>query len=285
MQITSGANGQIYADIYNISFSSTGPHSISAKYGGDSNYSASTNSPVTVVCLIPTVMTQSESATNITYGQSITVTAMLTASGKGPPITGQIFFEGLWNSTNQTTVSGTDGSGNQFLTTTLTTAPVSTGLLIAFYQGDATYGASSNTGDTISAYTPDFSLGFPNGGITVATGQAGSLPFQVIPATNNSSPVFLSCSGNLPFGYGCSVQPTTVNLANGATASATLTLTPTATPAAVTGKAVKAEALYYWIVATRAKSTMACKFAEWLSSFAVSRNGAEAEVFADLDGI
>lgn len=43
----------------------------------------------------------------------------------------------------------------------------------------------------------------------------------------------------MPFGYGCSVQSVTVNLANGATASATLTLKPTATPAAVTGKAVR----------------------------------------------
>ena len=66
VQITSGANGQIYADIYNISFSATGPHSISAKYSGDSNYSASTSSPVTMVCLIPTTITQSESPTNIT---------------------------------------------------------------------------------------------------------------------------------------------------------------------------------------------------------------------------
>jgi subtilase family serine protease len=239
VQITQGGNGQIYADIYNISFTSPGPHSISAKYSGDSNYTGSTSNPVTVVCLIPTSITQSESATSITYGQSITVTATLTASSKGPPITGQIAFEGLWNSTNQTTVSGTDASGNQFLTTTLSTAPVSTGPLIAVYQGDAIYGTSSNTGPTITVYTPDFSLGFPNGRLAVTAGQAGSLAFQVIPASNDSSPVSLSCSGNLPFGYGCSVQPATVNLASGATASATLTLTPTATPATVTGKVIR----------------------------------------------
>jgi hypothetical protein len=239
VQITPGGNGQIYADIYNISFTLPGPHSISAKYSGDSNYTGSTSNPVTVVCLIPTSITQSESATSITYGQSITVTATLTASSKGPPITGQIVFEGLWNSTNQTTVSGTDANGNQVLTTTLSTAPVSTGPLIAVYQGDAIYGTSSNTGPTITVYTPDFGLGFPNGGLAITAGQTGSLAFQVIPASNDSSPVSLSCSGNLPFGYGCGVQPATVNLASGATASATLTLTPTVTPAAVTGKVIK----------------------------------------------
>ena len=240
VQITQGGNGQIYADIYNISFTSPGPHSISAKYSGDSNYTGSTSNPVTVVCLIPTSITQGESATSITYGQSITVTATLTASSKGPAITGQIFFQNSFpNFTNQTTVSGTNASGNQFLTTTATIAPVATGTLFAIYQGDGTYGASSSPGDTITVFTPDFSLGFPNGGLTITTGQAGTLPFQVIPATNNSSPVSLSCSGNPPFGYGCSVQPATVNLANGATVSATLSLTPTAAPATVTGKAVR----------------------------------------------
>ena len=237
VQITSGANGQIYADIYNISFSTTGPHSISAKYSGDSNYNASTSSPLTMVCLIPTTITQSESPTNITYGQNITVTATLTASSKGPAITGQIFFEGLWNATNQTTVSGTDASGNQTLTTTLTSTPDSTGNLIAVYQGDAVYGNSSNTGPIITVYTPDFSLGFPDGVLTVTAGQSGSLAFQVIPVSNDSSSVSLACSGNVPSGYSCSVQPATVNLANGAVASATLTLTPTTMPAS--GKAVR----------------------------------------------
>jgi subtilase family serine protease len=240
VQITPGGNGQIYADIYNISFTSTGSHSISAKYSGDSNYTASTSNPVTVVCLIPTSITQSESATSVTYGQSITVTATLTASSKGPPITGQVIFQNSFpNFTNQTTVSGTNASGNQFLTTTATIMPVATGPISAIYQGDGTYGAASSPGDTITVYTPDFSLSFPAAGLAVTTGQAGTLPFQVIPATNNSSPVSLSCSGNMPFGYGCSVQPATVNLENGAKASATLTLTPTATPAAVTGKAVR----------------------------------------------
>jgi hypothetical protein len=240
VQITSGGPGQIYADIYNISFSSTGPHSISAKYSGDSNYAASTSSPVTVTCLIPTVMTQSETATSITYGQSITVTATLTASSKGPPITGQIFFEDSYpNFTYVTNVSGTDANGNQFLTTTATTVPVSTVTLNAIYQGDGTYASASSPGDLITVFTPDFSLSFPTGGLIVTTGQSGGLAFQVIPATNNASPVSLSCSGNLPFGYGCSVQPTTVNLANGAAGSATVTLTPSVTPTAVTGKAVR----------------------------------------------
>ncbi len=55
----------------------------------------------------------------------------------------------------------------------------------------------------------------------------------MVPVTNNSSPVTLSCNGNLPIGYSCSLQPTTVNLANGVTSTATLTLSPTSGAALV----------------------------------------------------
>src|SRR4029077_7213014 len=48
VQISQGGNGQIYADIYNISFSTPGPHTITAQYSGDANYAGSTSAPVTV---------------------------------------------------------------------------------------------------------------------------------------------------------------------------------------------------------------------------------------------
>ncbi len=73
---------------------------------------------------------------------------------------------------------------------------------------------------------PDFNLSVPNAPFNITAGQSGTLQLSVVPATNSSSPVTLSCAGNMPIGYSCSLQPSTVNLANGATASATLTLSP-----------------------------------------------------------
>jgi hypothetical protein len=62
------------------------------------------------------------------------------------------------------------------------------------------------------------------------------MQFNVTPATNNSSPVVLSCtngSQGLPLGYSCTLQPSTVNLANGVPVPVTLTLTPTSNGAAI----------------------------------------------------
>jgi Pro-kumamolisin, activation domain/Bacterial Ig-like domain (group 3) len=237
VQITKGANGQIYADIYNISFSSPGPHTITAQYSGDTNYTASTSSPVTVSALIPTSIKQSESATSINYGQSVTFTAVLTSSAKGPAITGQVFFQGTFpNFTNVVTTPGTDANGNQMLTVTGTTVPPGTEGIFSLYQGDPNYAPSSTPADLITVNIPDFTL-TPPAGISATLGQSGSGILTITPASTTPSPVTLSVSGLAPPGTTLTVSPTTVNLA-GTPVQVTLTLSATGS---ATGATVKSQ--------------------------------------------
>jgi len=240
VKITQGGAGQIYADIYNISLSTPGPHILTAQYSGDSNYAASTSGPVTTTLLITTAMTMTETATNINYGQSITLTAVLTSNSKGPAITSQIFFGSNYGAVNNTTSTpGTDANGNQMLTVTGTFAPPGTTSVYAFYQGDANYAASSSQSVQITVNIPDFSLNLPAAPFNIPDGQLGALQISVAPASNSSSPVNLAFSGSVPVGYTCTLLPATVNLSNGIAGTASLTLTPSSSGAAVIKSAVK----------------------------------------------
>jgi len=146
---------------------------------------------------------------------------------KSPALTGQINFTANFQTVSGvTTTQSTDGSGNLILQATFTDTPQQSEWYNATYRGDTNYATSNAPGVFVNVNIPEFSLNVPTGSFTITAGQPGTLQIDVVPATNNSSPVTLSCNGNLPIGYSCSLQPSTVNLANGATSTATLTLSP-----------------------------------------------------------
>ncbi len=229
VQITKGATGQIFADIYNVSFSTPGSHTITAKYSGDSNYTSATSPPVTISCLIATAITLAVSSTNINYGQSVTLTAVVTSSAKGPAISNQVFFEGSQTAVNIVSATpGTDANGNQTLTVTATTAPSGSGPINAIFQQDANYGPSVSPFVSITVNIPDFTLAPGNGfSLVPVAGQPGSMQITVTPLTQTPSTVALQLSpnGNIS-GYSITLTPPQVSL-NGAAATATLSLTPT----------------------------------------------------------
>jgi subtilase family serine protease len=222
------------------SFATTGPQTITAKYSGDNNYAAGTSNAVTVASLIPTSMTQSESAKNINYGQNITVTATVTGNSKTPVMTGQItFYDPTFSVVqNVQTTTGTDANGNQTMTATETTTPQSSTSISAQYSGDANYAAATTPGDFINVNIPDFSLS-NNTAITITAGQTATATMNVTPLSNIPSPVTLSTI-QMPSGMTLTMNPTTVNL-NGSAVSVVLTLTSTAPSGGPTSAAAKAQ--------------------------------------------
>src|SRR5258708_10678737 len=68
-----------------LTLNTGGDHSLTAQYSGDANYDATTSASSIVHPLYPTSMTVTPSATNVNYGQNVTINARVTTTGKSPP--------------------------------------------------------------------------------------------------------------------------------------------------------------------------------------------------------
>jgi hypothetical protein len=218
-----------------VTFSTSGDNSLTAKYSGDNDYGAATSGTLVVHELYPTSMVQTESSQVINYGQGVTVTATATSSSKNPPMTGTFSFQGY-----STPIPGpviptlnTDANGNQVLTASVTTVPQGTELILASYSGDANYAPAQSSG-TVTVNIPDFTM-TASGGISAALGQTGSATLTITPASSTPSTVTLSVPGSPVPGTTLTVNPSTVNLA-GAPVQVTLTLSATGS---ATGASVK----------------------------------------------
>ena len=206
-------------------FSTPGIHSITAKYSGDPSYASSTSSASAATVVWPTTMTQTESSTNIIYGQPVTVTATLITAGKTPAITGPfLFFAPYYSSPGVTPTLTVDSNGNQILTASVMFTPQASGGIQIRYDGDTNYQSASSF-DVINVTAPDFSMNPTPTSLTMSSGQQASAVFAVVPLSSMSSTVALSCSDPVMAGVTCSVIPASVNLANSAPVNATLTLT------------------------------------------------------------
>jgi Pro-kumamolisin, activation domain/Bacterial Ig-like domain (group 3) len=232
-----------------LTIASAGPHTVTAQYSGDANYAASsTSSPINL--LNPTTASISVNPTTLMYGNPVTITAIIhtTVSASNtalkPTANVSLFagYDGMIVNPAITQIA--DGSGNWEIQVTATITPQSSESITVNYIGDSNYGGSSST-TSITVNIPDFSIIVP-GPLAVTSGQSGSLQISVVPASNAPSAVTLSCYDGFPVGYACSFQPNPVNLANGATATATLTLSPAAAGQAIPRTTVVRKPAMFW---------------------------------------
>jgi Big-like domain-containing protein/ASPM-SPD-2-Hydin domain-containing protein/beta-propeller repeat-containing protein len=117
-------------------------HNVTARYGGDSNFTSSTSSVLAQVVNAAVTATTStvvaSSANPSVVGQSVTFTATVTSLTAGT-ITGTVtFFDGATQIGSPATLSGSSGS---VLTSTLIQASHS---ITAKYSGDSNYAASTS---------------------------------------------------------------------------------------------------------------------------------------------
>jgi hypothetical protein len=117
---------------FTISTLTSDTHSITAVYGGNSNFSGSTSAPVNQVVLVATTTALTSSPNPSIYGQAVNFTATVISSVGTPPPDGETvsFMKG-------TTVLGTgtlSGGSASFTTSTL---PVGTNAIKAVYGGDS----------------------------------------------------------------------------------------------------------------------------------------------------
>jgi len=213
----------LYATL-TTTFSTTGTHAITAIYSGDASYTGVTSQVSNLSVFYPTTIGQSESSQNISYGQSVVVTATATSSSKSPPMTGTFTFQGYVTAIPGpvTPTLSTDTSGNQILTASVTTVPQGSEFILVGYSGDANYAAGQTNGAVVTVNIPDFTLTAPNA-LSTTVGQSGSATLTIAPVSNTPSTVTVSVAGGAPPGTTLTVNPATVNLA-GAPVQVMLTL-------------------------------------------------------------
>ena len=202
---------------------SPGTHSISAKYGGDANFSPSTSSILTVTVsatqATSTTTTLTGPATATSGANVMIMASVAPASGTKVP-TGQVTFS--------------EGAGifgafplNASGVATFSTSALSVGMhsITAQYGGDPNFANSTSTAFSINitATAGSFTLSVSPSSVTVTPSQAGMAVVTVTPTNGFNQQVQFSCS-NVPEGIDCEFQPASVT-PNGAPTTTMLAIT------------------------------------------------------------
>ncbi len=205
-----------------------GTHVISASYGGDVSFKASTSPPLNLTTTQASTSTTATAAANM-QGAGAVLTAAIATPSYGNPPTGTVTFSSGSTQLGSAPVVGgmNPTNGTAQATVSWTDAQLASGQynVTATYSGDTNYSGSSSTPASLNLQ-PDFSLSFSTaipsvsvpGGVafdtlTISTldGFSGTLNFTAA-----------SCSG-LPTESSCSFNPASV------TGSGTTQLTITTT--------------------------------------------------------
>ncbi|MCA1626443.1 MAG: Ig-like domain repeat protein [Acidobacteria bacterium] len=149
-----------YQATFSTSSLSIGGHSITAVYGGDSNFNTSTSAAVTqTVNKYPTTTTLSGSPNPSTVGQSVTFTIMVTDTAPNGTTdkTGTVTLRDGGTDCSSGTVLGTDtlNASNKIAHVSTSVLTAGSHTIRACYAGDANYASSSGTTtQTVNATAP-----------------------------------------------------------------------------------------------------------------------------------
>jgi uncharacterized repeat protein (TIGR03803 family) len=203
---------------YNPSSLTVGTYQISAIYSGDGTFSTSSSSAETLtISSLSVAATPSFSPASGTYNSAQTVTITDTTTGA------TIYF---------TTDGTTPTTDSEVYNGPITVSSTETINAIAAASGYSNSAVASAT-YTISL-SPGYQVSVTPSTLTIVAGQSGTAMFTVTPANGFSSQVTFACSG-LPSGATCSFAPSSVTPSGGNPVSSTLTITTTATSAALRG--------------------------------------------------
>jgi hypothetical protein len=220
---------------FGLSSLSVGSHSITAVYGGDSNFAGSTSS---VVIQVVNSVAPAQAATTTTVtssenpsatGQSVTFTAAVAGpSGNTTVPTGTVSF------LDGTTTLGT-GTLNGTGQATYSTSSLNAGShsITGAYGGDTNFAGSTSAVLTQTVAAANFSLGLNLTTMSVASGGTGTTTVTVTPAAGFNQQVSFACSG-LPIFSTCTFAPSTVTPSGTTAATTTLTVATNVSTAVLT---------------------------------------------------
>jgi hypothetical protein len=194
-------------------------HSITARYGGDSNFAGltSTAQTVTINLITPTVSLTATPAT-ATVGTAIALGATVTATG-GSPSGSVKFLDG-------TTLLSTGNLSSGSASYSATALAVGTHSITASYSGDGTFAASVSSPQTvtITAIPPSITAALNPASLTIVHGSTGTSTLTVTPANGFAGTLTFSC-GSLPIYASCGFSAASMTFTAVSSTAQTTTLT------------------------------------------------------------
>jgi hypothetical protein len=205
---TLNASGQAVLTLPSLS---AGNHSIQVSYAGDANDFAATSATlVQVVQLRPTTVTLTATATDPANPLQITLIAVVRWSGPATP-TGSVTFVAGSKTLGSATV---DATGVATLSVVLQTTSES---VVASYNGDTAYAASSSAATTITQQTAaQFTLTLNPAAASIASKQHVNATLTITSNGTFADTLQLGCLG-LPYAATCTFSSAQVKLAAGQT--------------------------------------------------------------------
>ncbi len=201
--VASGALVSGSATLHSSSLAA-GPHSLTAVYAGDTNFTPATSASAGItVGLSDTTLVASSSSASAAFGQSVTLTAKVTSTAAGL-ITGTVLF-----TTGNSNVIGTavvDSSG----TATFATSTLAVGngqVITAAYSGDVNFASSVNTVvESVAKGGAVVTLASSPNPSTFASGNAGAV--QLTTTVRPSISGAQQPGGTIAFSEGATVYAT-----------------------------------------------------------------------------
>ena len=202
---------------YTTSSLAAGTHSITASYGGDSNFGTATSAASTIdIASLATPTITLKAPASAVVGASVALS--VTVSGTGATPTGSVtFLDGTTTLNTATLASGAASYSTSSLA-------VGSHSITVQYGGDANYASGVSAAQTVSitAAAPDFAVAASPTSATIAAGGTTTSTITVTPSNGFATATTLSCSG-LPTNSTCSFSPASVT-PNGGAATSTMTI-------------------------------------------------------------
>ena len=191
---------------YNATALAGGTHSITAVYSGDTNYSGSTSTAITVtVNTAATTASVSANPSTITYGSA----TLLTATVSSTTATGTVTFK----DSGTTLGTGTVASG--VATYNATALAGGTHSITAVYSGDTNYSGSTSAAIAVTVNKASTSSAISANPTTLTYGATTNLTATVTPSTATGTFTFYDGTNNLGPGTIASGVATLNNVALG----------------------------------------------------------------------
>ncbi len=226
-----------FAVTYNTNFASAGTHTVSATYSGDSTYTGSTASSLTLTIVAsgtqPTTTAVTASPTTIALGSAITLNATVSGQTSGT-LTGPVTFttNGMTIGTVKQVTLGPNNTATASLPVTAATASLGftpgTDTITATYGGDSFNAGSAGT-VPVTVTNPSITVAATN--VTISSPSPGNTGTSTITLTSTggyTGTANLTATAATSLNISGTISPASVALTSGGTGTATLTFTTVA---------------------------------------------------------